>query len=116
MNLTLAGSQSDFVRNHVNIIPVPVKDIFEKCSDEVPDGTAMKLYRSDYTMICGCHLRAGITAIMKRIVPLGSQLPDGPLSKIIVYREFTVIQISEELFPETVQIIEGFRIIPAPEF
>ena len=29
MNLTLAGSQSDFVRNHVNIIPAPVKDIFE---------------------------------------------------------------------------------------
>ena len=30
MNLTLACSQSDFVRNHVNIIPASVKDIFEK--------------------------------------------------------------------------------------
>ena len=41
----MAGSQSDFVRNHINIIPAPVKDIFEKSSDEVPDRTAMKLYR-----------------------------------------------------------------------
>ena len=27
LNLTLAGSQSDFVRNHVNIIPAPVKEL-----------------------------------------------------------------------------------------
>ena len=39
LNLTLAGSQSDFTRNHVNIIPTPVKDVFEKSSDEVPDRT-----------------------------------------------------------------------------
>jgi len=44
----LAGSQSDFARNHVNIIPATVKDIFEKSSDEVSDRTAMKLYRAYY--------------------------------------------------------------------
>ena len=32
LNLTLTGSQSNFVRNHVNIIPAPIKDIFEKGS------------------------------------------------------------------------------------
>ena len=96
MNLTLAGNQSDFVRNHVNIIPAPVKDVFEKSSDEVPDRTAMKLYRAYYTMISGAHLSTRITVIMKGIVALGSQLPDGPLGKIVAYREFTVIQVSKE--------------------
>ncbi|WP_286009473.1 hypothetical protein [Methanobrevibacter woesei] len=42
----MAGSQSDFIGNHVSIIPAPVKDIFEKSSDEVPNRTTMKLYRS----------------------------------------------------------------------
>ena len=51
----MAGSQSDFVRNHVNIIPAPVKDVFEKSSDEVPDRTAMKLYRPYYTMRSRSH-------------------------------------------------------------
>ncbi|SUV28885.1 Uncharacterised protein [Bacteroides eggerthii] len=30
MNLTLAGCQSRFVKNYINIVPVPVKYIFEK--------------------------------------------------------------------------------------
>ncbi|WP_430438684.1 hypothetical protein, partial [Phocaeicola vulgatus] len=69
MNLTLAGSQSDFVRNHVNIIPAPVKDIFEKSSDEVPDRTAMKLYRSYHTVI-GCnHFSTGIVSTQFRASP-----------------------------------------------
>ena len=39
--------------------------IFEKSSDEVPDRTAMKLYRSYHTVISCCHLCTGITTIMK---------------------------------------------------
>jgi hypothetical protein len=75
LNLTLASSQSDFARNHVNIIPAPVKNIFEKSSNEVPDRTAMKLYSSYYTMISYSHPSTGITAIMKGIVALSGQLP-----------------------------------------
>jgi hypothetical protein len=63
VNLTLACSQSDFVRNHVNIIPAPVKDIFEKSSDEVPDRTAMKLYRSNHTVI-GWKIGADINPLI----------------------------------------------------
>lgn len=85
LNLTLADSQSD------------IKDIFEESSDEVPDRTAMELYDSYYTMISGRHLGTGITAIMQRIVALGSQLSNGSLCKIIVYREFTVIQVRKDL-------------------
>jgi len=33
LNLTWAYSQSDFVRNHVGIIPAPVKNIFETPKD-----------------------------------------------------------------------------------
>ena len=85
VNLTLACSQSDFVRNHVNIIPASVKDVFEKSSDEVPDRTAMKLYRSNHTVI-GCrHLSTSITTIMKWIVALSSQLSNGSLSQVVVY-------------------------------
>jgi len=63
----LAGSQSDFVRNHINIIPAPVKDIFEKSSDEVPDRTAMKLYRSYHTVISCKHSIAFTLLRIKRM-------------------------------------------------
>ena len=37
--------------NHVNIVPAPVKDIFEKCPDEIPSGTAMEPHGAYYTVI-----------------------------------------------------------------
>ena len=49
----------------------------------------MRLYRAYHTMISCSHLSSGITAIMKGIVALGCQLSDGPLGKVIVYREFS---------------------------
>ena len=76
----------------------------------------MELYRAYYTMISGGHLSACITTVMKLIVALGRQLPDGPLGKIVVYREFTVIQVCKNLFPAPVQVIKGFRIILAFAF
>lgn len=51
----LAGCQSDFVRNHINIVPASVKDIFEKSFDEVPERTTMKLHRSNHTVISRSH-------------------------------------------------------------
>jgi len=73
LNLTLAGSQSNFAKNYVNIIPTAVKNIFEKSSNEAPYKTVMKLYRSYYTMISDIH-PSPTTAIMKRIVASNSQL------------------------------------------
>ena len=76
----------------------------------------MKLDCADHAVISGGHLSTRITAIMKGIVALGGQLSNGPLGKIVVYREFTVIQVCKDLFPEPVQVIKGFRIILASEF
>ena len=72
LNLILACSQSNFIRNQVDIIPALVKDIFEKSSDEVPDRTTMKLYCSYHTVVSCSHLSTGITTIMKLIIALSS--------------------------------------------
>ena len=57
-----------------------------KGHDEIPSGTAVKFHRTYYTVISGRHFRPGITAVIIRIVTLGSQLADGPFGKIVVYR------------------------------
>lgn len=76
----------------------------------------MEFYRADHAMASRRHLNIDVAAIMEQVVTLGGQLTDGPLRKIIVYREFTVIQVCKDLFPEPVQVIKGFRIILASEF
>ena len=73
----------------------------------------MKLYRSYHTVINCSHLSTGITIIMKRIVPLSSQFPNGLLCKIVVYRKSPIIQVSKDFFPESIQIVKSFCVIPA---
>lgn len=68
----------------------------------------MMLYRSYYIMISRRHLCTSTTAIMKLIVVLSSLLTNSLLCKIVVYREFTVIQVSKDLFSELIQIIKSF--------
>ena len=75
MNLTLACSQSDFVSNHVNIIPAPVKDIFEKSSDEVPDRTAMKLVLEDF-MAQMKELKDQMSSMQSKHVDLENRLSE----------------------------------------
>lgn len=58
----------NFVRNHIKIVPAPIKYIFEKSSDEVPKVTTMKkLHRFNHTVISGSPPYSYITAIMKTV-------------------------------------------------
>ena len=76
----------------------------------------MKLDRAYHAVISGGHLCPLVTAIMKEIVPLDGQLPDDPLSQVVVDRQFTVLQVSKDLVPKMFQVVEGFRVTGTPEF
>jgi len=65
LNLTWAGSQRDFVRHPIHIVPAPVKGIFEKRSDEISCGIAVKLYRTYNTVMLNRYFGSGITAIIR---------------------------------------------------
>ena len=79
----MACSQSDFVKDHVNIIPAPVKDIFENNFDEITNRNTMKLHYSNHTMISCSHFSSCVTIVMKRTVSLSSQLSNGSLNFVI---------------------------------
>ena len=107
---------ASFVREHIDIIPIPIKDISEKCPDVLPGGAAMKLDRAYHAVVSGCHPRPFIAAVMEGVVPLDGQLPDDPFGQVVVQRQFTVLQISKDLVPKMFQVVEGFRVTGTSEF
>lgn len=53
----------DLVGCHINIVTTSVKDFCKKRTDEIPNGTAMKLHRTDHAMVRRGHLHSSVAAI-----------------------------------------------------
>lgn len=70
------------------MVPPHVKDFFEKSSDEILGKTAMKLQRSNHTVISGSHFCSCIITTMKRTITLSRELSDDSFGKIIIYWKF----------------------------
>lgn len=97
----------DLVGCHINIVTTPIKDFCKKCSDKIPNGTAMKLHRTDHAMVrCG-HLHSGVAAIMKRIVALCRKFSDGTFCQVVINGESAILKVGEYLIPKAIQVIQG---------
>lgn len=101
---------------HIDIVTTPIKDFCEKCSDKIPHGTAMKLHRTDHAMVRSGQLHSGVAAIMKRIVALCREFPDGPFCQVIIDGEIAILKVGEYLIPKAIQVIQGLRVILTPTF
>ena len=67
----------------------------------------MKFHCTDDAVIRGRHLSTQVTAYMKGFVASRSHTTNGTLGCIFINREGTILNISNQFWPKTTQIIYG---------